>query len=240
MRKGGLIIVSQNILQRTLHFFYGDSSGTCFVVDYEDRQYIVTAGHLVRGMPNSATIQIMHEQNWEDVTVNLVEHGEGEIDISVLAAEMRLSAEPPLPLSTIDRVALGQDVYLLGFPFGRSTRREILNENFPFPFVKKAVLSAQDCPSGIYCLDGHVTHGFSGGPVVFCPSSRAWFRPRTRSFSVCGVIFGYIREDQLMLCEDEIPFPHITRNTAGIVLCYDIKYAVDLINRNPIGFNLRD
>lgn len=240
MRKGGLIIVSQNILQRTLHFFSGRFSGTCFIVDYEDRQYIVTAGHVVRGMPDSATIQIMHEQNWENVAVNLVGHGEDGIDISVLAAEVRLSAEPPLPLSTIDRATLGQDVYLLGFPFGLGTGRENLNENFPLPFVKKAVLSAQDRPSGIYCLDGHVTHGFSGGPVVFNPSPRAWFRLRARSFSVGAVIWGYIREDQSRLFESENPSPHITRNTAGIVLCYDIKYAVDLINRNPIGFNLRD
>ena len=182
----------------------------------------------------------MHEQIWMDCSVNLVGHCEGGIDISVLAAEMRLSAEPPLPLSTIDRVALGQDVYLLGFPFGLGTELENLNQNFPLPLVKKAVLSAQDRPSGIYCLDGHVTRGFSGGPVAFYPSSpRAWFRPRARRFSVGAVIFGYIREAQPMFYGDERSPFHIEHNT-GIVLCYDIKYAVDLIRQHPIGFNLRN
>ena len=180
----------------------------------------------------------MREQDWRDYDVNLVGHCEDGIDISVLAAEMQLSAGPPLPLSTIDRAALGQEVYLLGYPFGLNTELGILNDNFPLPFVKKAVLSAQDRPSGIYGLDGHVSHGFSGGPVAFSPISRfAWFRPRARSCSVGAVISGYLPEKCPVWLDEKRTSLYINHNLA-IVSCHDIKYAIDVIRQNPIGFEL--
>ncbi len=37
-----------NILNRTFHMSYGGSTGTCFTVDVDGRQYLVTARHVVQ------------------------------------------------------------------------------------------------------------------------------------------------------------------------------------------------
>ena len=65
----------------------------------------------------------------------------------------------------------GQDAYFLGFPYGLKSEYEDFNNNFPVPFVKKAIVSSldtdKDCNRQIIFLDGHNNPGFSGGPVVF-------------------------------------------------------------------------
>ena len=109
--------VTTNILQRTFQFSFGKDGGTCFTIDYENRQYIVTARHTVKSITDSATIHIKHEKVWKPCPVNLVGHCEGKVDISVLAAGSQISRQHPLPPTT-GGITLGQDVYFLGFPYG--------------------------------------------------------------------------------------------------------------------------
>ena len=64
--------ITTNILHRTFQFSFGKSRrGTCFTVDYDNRQYIVTARHIVEPITDSATIRIKHEKVWKDCPVNL-------------------------------------------------------------------------------------------------------------------------------------------------------------------------
>ena len=56
------MLPTSNIGQRTFQFAFGESQGTCFTVDHDNRQYIVTARHLVDRITNTAKIKIGHEQ----------------------------------------------------------------------------------------------------------------------------------------------------------------------------------
>lgn len=229
--------ITKNILQRTFQCVFFGEQGTCFTVDHDNQQYIVTAKHLAAPMREGtpATIQIMHEQDWKDCTVNLVGHCEGNIDISVLAAEMQLSPAHPLPLTSANMI-LGQDVYLLGFPQGLGTEVGELNQGFPIPIVKRAILSTMERSIGIYLLDGYVTRGFSGGPVAF----RSFVEPDTMC-SVCAVIGSY-KYDIVPVYENELlqrETGNVVKHNAGLAVGYDIRYAVDAIGQNPIGFNLQ-
>ena len=159
-------MITTNVFQRTFQFSFGESQGTCFTVDHDNRQYIVTARHLVERLTDSATIKIKHEEVWKDCLVNLVGHCEGKIDISVLAAGFQISPTYTLPTSA-GGITLGQDVYFIGFPYGIASEIGELNRNFPLPFVKKATFSASTPKLDILFLDGHNNPGFSGGPVVF-------------------------------------------------------------------------
>ena len=176
------MIIPESILRRTFQCSLGNLQGTCFTVDYNDQQYIVTARHNVEGIADSATIQIMHRQGWRDYSVDLVGHREDDIDISVLAANQKLPAMSPVRLTTTGMI-LGQDVHLLGFPYQLGSE---LGE-FPLPLIKKGVFSGY--VEGIHLLDGYVTSGFSGGPVVFFPGE-----DQDKDCSVCAVISGYRRE----------------------------------------------
>ena len=223
--------VTANILQRTFHFSFGKSQGTCFTVDCNNRQYIVTAKHLVEGITDSSTIRIKHEGVWKDCLVNLVGHCKGKVDISVLAVDFQLS--PAYSLPTTGRMTLGQDVYFLGFPYGLASEIGELNRNFPLPLVKKATLSAIDSKTSPFFLDGHNNPGFSGGPVVFSPEGKP-----DNKLSVAAVISGYRLNMEPVYLEGERTPLEFVYNT-GIIVAYGIKHATDLISRNPIGFNLQ-
>ena len=225
--------ITRNILQRTFQFSFGEQQGTCFTIDYDNRQYIVTARHLVASITDSATIRIKHEEIWKNRPVNLVGHGEGEVDISVLAGGVQISPKHPLP-PTAAGLTLGQDVYFLGFPYGWTSEVGALNQNFPLPFVKKATVSAVDFNPVRFFLDGHNNPGFSGGPVVFSKVGEP-----ANQLSVAGVISGYRFGTEPVYLEGK-PTSLESRYNTGIVLVYEIQHAIDLISQNPIGFNLVD
>jgi len=42
-------MVPTNALQRTFHLRYREATATCFTIDVQDRQYIVTAKHCLFG-----------------------------------------------------------------------------------------------------------------------------------------------------------------------------------------------
>ena len=227
------MFITANILQRTFQLSFGKGQGTCFTVDYDNQQYIVTARHIVEPITNSATIRIKHEKIWKDCPVNLVGHGEGKVDISVLASPIQISPTYHLPPTT-DGLAIGQDVYFLGFPYGWASEVGEFNDNFPMPLIKKAIISGVDLGSHLFLLDGHNNRGFSGGPVVFAEVGKPGAQ-----LSVAGVISGYRRGKEPVALEGDNTSFELKYN-AGIVLVYGIKHAVDLISRNPIGFNLED
>ena len=225
------MLVTANILQRTFQFSFGKSQGTCFTIDHENQQYIVTARHLVESITGPATIRIKHEGVWKDCPVNLVGHCGGEVDISVLAAGFQLS--PTYSLPTTGSMTLGQDVYFLGFPYGLTSEVGELNQNFPLPLVKKATLSAIDANTNLLFLDGHNNPGFSGGPVVYSQVGKP-----DRELSVAAVISGYRFNMEPVYLEGKRTSLEFEYNT-GIIVAYGIKHATDFISQNPIGFNLQ-
>ena len=220
-----MLDIPEDILRRAFRCSIGGSHGTCFTVDYNNRQYIVTAQHLAREVRGSATILIQQEQRLKRCSVNLVGHCKGNVDISVLAAETQLSPQHRVSFGP-SGLMLGQDVYILGYPHGIGSEAGELNHHFPIPFVKKAVMSAINHEPSVYLLDSYLTGGFSGSPVVRLP--------REMQDEDCS-IFAVVAER----LDEEHPVSHAKQN-AGIAVCYDIRYAIDLIDQNPIGFNLRD
>lgn len=228
-------MITANVLQRTFQISFGESRGTCFTVDDNNRQYIVTARHLVGAIEKSATIRIKRENVWKDYPVNLVGHCTGKIDISVLAAERQLSPEYHLTANT-HGLELAQDVYFLGFPYDWAS--EVGEINRDFPFIKKALLSAvkssdPNSKDDILYLDGHNNPGFSGGPVVFSRRQQP-----ADQFSVAGVISGYKSSMEPVYFEKKVSPLEYEHNT-GIIVAYSIRHAMDLIHQNPIGFNSR-
>ena len=220
-----------NILERTFRIRSADSIGTCFTIDVDNRQYIITAKHILKETFEESLVQIMHNKQWKDLPVRLVGHCKGHIDISVLAPEHPISPNYSLG-STRDGLALGQDVRFLGFPYGiTSEMPSSENNDFPIAFVKKAIVSQGDKDS--IRLDGHNNPGFSGGPVVFCP------KPNSNDLSVAGVVSGYhFKEEPVYQGQEQTEIGYYKYNT-GIIVAYNIKHAIDLISQNPMGMDLK-
>ena len=65
-------MITTNAIQRTFHIKRGDASGTAFAIDRASRQYLVTARHVVDGITSGDTIAVFHENQWKNVTVDVV------------------------------------------------------------------------------------------------------------------------------------------------------------------------
>lgn len=225
-------MITANVIQRTFHIRIGDSTGGCFTIDVDGKQYIVTARHVVANITGTTNISIFHDNQWKEIEVTLVGHCDNEIDISVLATNIQISPTHPLEPS-MGGIVYGQDVYFLGFPYGMTGEMGEMNRDFPLPFVKKAIVSCLQTSQNnaqIVFLDGHNNPGFSGGPVVFK-------EPNRNEFKVAAVISGYrYNEEPIYQGDQQIPLAY--RYNTGIIISYSVKHAVDLIHTNPIGFEL--
>lgn len=209
------MILTNNVLQRILCIRTGESVGTAFTIDHEARQYIVTARHVVDGIASVCAISIRRQRQWVDVPVNVVGLGDADADVAVLA-----HAKPVTPshsLGVDGTFHIGQAVAFPGFPFGWDGGAENINHGFPIPFVKAGIISAMVSePSKRIYIDAHGNPGFSGAPLIVS------LRDQPSTFKVVGVVVDS-RNDP------------ITGEHAGIVGAVMIKYALDLIDANPVG-----
>lgn len=219
-------MIPTNVLYRVFQIKIGATTGTCFAIDVEDRQYLVTARHIIDEWDQKTPVQIFYEQSWKNVQFALV--GKSEVDVAVLAPPRQLSPNFAMP-ATEAGLAWGQDVYFLGFPYGWSGDIGSMNRNFPMPFVKKAIVSLLTVDGSVskYFLDGHNNLGFSGGPVVFKERN-------CQDFKVAAVVSAYRYVDMpTFLGDSRVPLTY--RENTGIIVAYGIKHATDLITKNPIG-----
>lgn len=214
--------INNRILQRTFRIRCGRMTGTCFTVDVARRRYLVTAKHIAGAVNHEAVVEIAHEGTWKHLQVGLVGHGDGEIDVSVLAPQQLFGGSAPLTIP--GPMTLAEDVYFLGFPFDMSLDVGKLNADFPLPLVKKAVLSAFFTDKGLVLLDGHNNPGFSGGPVVGSGGDR-----------LIGVVSGYRNQRQAVLDSDENEGPYTYDMNTGIIHVWDSHQVNQLILDNPTG-----
>ena len=64
-------------------------------------------------------------------------------------------------------LAIGQEVFFLGFPYGLGSELGELNDDFPLPFIKRAIVSAMDDSNGsrIFFLTATTTRAFPVDPL---------------------------------------------------------------------------
>jgi len=232
------MVPTTNILRRTFHVRYGSQIATCFTVDHADRQYIVTARHVVEGFPASGEIFLFRNGDWAPVVCQRVGFARDGIDIAVLAPPSQIS--PTFPCApTSAGLAVGQDAFFLGFPYGLRTDAPGLNGDFPLPLVKKVCVSSMmGTPDNtqLFLLDGINNVGFSGGPVVFYPLGNV------RDLRVAAVISAYHQSWATVHVRDEVSgnfhaasTPLAAKENTGIIISYSIAHAMELIEQNPIG-----
>ena len=112
-----------------------------------------------------------------------------------------------------------------------------LNREFPFPLVKSGVLSGlgERQPITEIWVDDHNNPGFSGGPLVFMPNNERF--QSNGVYRVAGVISAY-QISQLPVYNALGHQIGMIPENSGILLAYNIKFAVDMIDANPIGCKL--
>ena len=214
-------------------------TGTAFMLDIDGRQYIITAKHLVQ--ESIDPLHLFWGGKWQLLPVGLIGHCEGETDISVLYTNQNIP-KTVYPegggLGIETDLKLGEDVLFYGFPHGMNT--PLGSGRGHVPLVKRGIVSGFfGAPLGSgeesLLIDGHNNPGFSGGPVV---------STRSRNYKAAGVIASYRYSYQKVygvdssgqIDESEV-IGYVAENT-GVTLAHNIKPALDIIAKNPIGLSL--
>ena len=228
-------MITTNVLQRVFRIRIGKATGTVFAIDHRGRQYLITARHLLAKNSDPGIVEIFHDATWKPVQISIVGMCSGDPDIAVLAANIQLAPTHPLK-PTAANLIVSQQVFFLGFPLGLSAAGSEINRDFPMPLVKSGILSGMEGkPLTRLWVDGHNNPGFSGGPLVFKPAKNQ--PDSSPDYRVAGVISGY-RISHLPVYDSQGHQIGLVPENSGIVEAYSIKFAIDLIDRHPIGFAL--
>ena len=224
------------IIRRVLNIQFGRQFGTGFAVTKSSVQFLITAKHLFGDIKNDSEIElnILTLRGWSLVKVKYHMYS-NDIDIAVLELQ-----GPRYPVTKYNNTRLsstgvifGQDVYFYGFPYvlngGYATS---FHSEFPIPLVKKACVSAinNDLYPNCILLDGINNPGFSGGPVTY-------YNNQTKSHNICGVIMGYrpeqkpVKDINIKDVENNYVMDKYVEDNSGIIIAYDIKFAVKIISR---------
>jgi hypothetical protein len=222
-----------NVLDRSL-FIRAAAYGTAFALDWEERQYLITARHLlVDPTVEQQGLKVYRHNRWQDLPCRLVGVGSGDVDVAVLAGTERFGEGLPLP-AAIGEFTLSQDVFFVGYPYKLFMDGGSFLNGKPMPFIKKGTLSAfeHSSPSKTIYLDAINNEGFSGGPIVFSKGD-------PRDMRVMGVVSKFRIEVEQVHDSDGDPTGHTVFYNTGILVGYGMQPVLDIINRNPAGFLIK-
>ena len=216
-------MIQTNILYRTF-FIKAAQYGTAFTMNVDDIEYLVTAKHLLNASEREFELQIFHDKKWLRGIATVVGHARGEIDISVLRVDSRLTPPGFNVTPSMGDLALGQDVFFLGFPYKMWGDVGSFMGGLPCPFAKKGTLSSLsfETPQVLY-VDAINNEGFSGGPLFFYPMGKP------NELRIAGVVSKFRVEQEAVLDEHGDPTKMTVPYNTGFLVAYGIKHAFELI-----------
>ena len=231
------MLLTANTLQKTFLIKQGNHTGTAFAVEVEGKQYLATAKHVVPDP--SEQPKVMHAETWKDLPFNSIFHHPGEPDIAVITLNQQIAPSHPVELSSAG-ISLGQNMIILGFPFGWNYTQYDINNGYPMPFVKSATFSALLHKKELttIILDGHSNPGFSGGPIV--AEGKSQMEPKVIGVVTQSNIESTSHPNQFnppLKSMNGFPVPddHVHPTNAGFIRAHEIKHVIEVIEAHPYG-----
>jgi hypothetical protein len=217
------------MLDRTLLIRHNDIVGTAFEIERHHKKYLITARHVVAGLPETnAALQVMRYDKWVDYrTIRTLFPKSPAVDIAVFETDE--AADTPYYVAPAEKgiggATFGQNIWFLGFPYGIGTHIPSASGGVFYPFIKHGILSAIDASdpnASIIFIDGHNNPGFSGGPVVYVDLS-------DHKYKILSVVSSYRFEATQTAVDGKIVDSPLLANS-GIIQSYSIRYALDAID----------
>lgn len=214
-----------DLLKQVFRLQHAEEIGSGFTITVRERQYFVTAAHVVKGLEVSNNLELACKGGYASFKVLEIHRPIKELDIAIL----RLDGDGALYSwqdAKYDWVGLvvGCECGFLGFPFGMSAEGLKDSEGWPHPFLKKGWLAGSQRVSEKvwhFLLDGHNNKGFSGGPVFFVNAD-------TGATHVFGVVSEFHREAGTEYTSGDATDIMVN---AGIVYCHPIMPALAALQK---------
>lgn len=218
---------------RTFRLEGAGGSASCFVISRHDRQWLVTAQHVIDAIrANGGDTLALFGEHDQHVELNAglpqVPLGEPGPDVAVFAlGDHKIAPDHLTLVPSSHGVALSQDAYFLGYPMYGS-----LPLAGRLPAVRRGIVSQRmlDVDRGCiaWILDGHNLPGFSGGPAVFADAGGTG-----SVWHVLGVVSGYMPHrinlqgpDGRDVNDGAFGVP----TNSGIVVVHNIEHATEAID----------
>jgi hypothetical protein len=222
-------MVTTNILQRTFHIAHKDACGTAFTIEVSDRQYLVTAAHVVKDLQSNSSISVMHRGQWVSIQIDDVWLSPTGADLALISIKKQISPVHPIIVGKESFYYLSQQIYFLGFPYGMRLEVGSANNDYPAPFIKTGIISSFTLAGTgsqiVYC-DGHNNPGFSGGPIFTVG--------KDHQVHVIAVVSGYRHNNDPIMLNGENTGLTYQANT-GLIIGYGLNELVEHATKNVSG-----
>lgn len=201
--------------------------GTGFGVEHKSKEYLVTARHMVEGLPTTkTTIDFFQKDGWKTLpTVKMLFPKSDEVDIAVLRLAEPVDKQFGVVSDGGNGVVLGQPLWFLGYPYQLGNQSAFDSTwTWGTPFVKRGTMSAIDAhdPNAIVIyIDGFNNPGFSGGPIVYWDFSQ-------HKYKILGVVKGFKEDSAKVLISGQHMDTQLLVNS-GILVAYSIAHADEVI-----------
>ena len=219
-------MITEAIIYRVHHIKGQNGTGTAFIVQRDEKQYLVTAKHIFPDLQSGDIVDfgLYYKENWISSSGERIYfHDIESVDIGVIPLKKHIYKGVNIEIS-YNNLALGQDVYFLGYPYNLKSKRYGSNHPFPMPLIKKGVFSAlikDENGAEMFYLDGHNNPGFSGGPAIFKSIHDG-------NEYIFGVISAYILQSgKISTPMGELEY----HENSGIVVTYSADYINSIIDR---------
>ena len=217
--------INAEYFNSTFNIITETENGTSFILTISEKQYLITAKHLFKGVANGEykTFSIYINDTLTPLAGNVYICPNVNVDIAVVPLEDHIIDKYEFSI-TGGNYSIGEDVFFFGYPYYLS--QTLTNVKFKMPLVKSAIVSGvnyQDDCVQIY-LDGHNNPGFSGGPV-------GYFNEREQRLHILSVISGYITQNNNIITSAGVI---VTPENSGIIISYSIKHVNDILHLNKI------
>ncbi|MBK8681075.1 MAG: trypsin-like peptidase domain-containing protein [Bacteroidetes bacterium] len=217
-------------LQRTYNILKDSATGTCFLIESNQKNYWVTAKHVLGQVKNNQKIDfyILHDNSWTISSGIVLLHSNPSIDIALIVPSDTTKVNA-ISIRQVEAV-LGDEGFFLGYPFGmRTNDNSKLNGGFPFPLIKKCVFSGNYNENGLNILifDGNNNPGFSGGPIFI--NDR--FDSNNTKLYLFAIVSSYYPQKNQMITPVGT-FDYV--ENSGIIFAYSSGYIKEILSLNGL------
>ena len=207
------------VIERTFHIRTPNNSGTAFAIEHDERQYMITAKHVIDGTPQGEAVYIFSDLGPIAVSPSKTEVSDGDpdkgaVDVAALKLPRPLSLQSSTPtlgdpedlfVPQVVAMPTAEHVSMFGASFIVTTRTGT---------VAAVVKNGQRGPStGDFLVEMEAYPGFSGSPIVYWDADK---RPRVAGVAA-RISYRYI------------PQFEFGRVHTGLIGCFHIAHAMELI-----------
>ena len=167
------------IFNRVFRIKHGDDAcGTCFTIKHEDKDYLITAGHVVTGYSKERGLElILDGSGWKDAETFHLErlHVCRKHDIAIFEAPDSLLSQKETTVFVEDLNILGHSISWIGYPFTYDGGLFKTDSGIrPQGIISSGTLAALVAPKELkddgwegFLVEGQINDGHSGSPVFF-------------------------------------------------------------------------